>query len=109
MNNSYRTSYHFKNRIEIIELKDNPGPMPGKGEVLFSKAWADIRTMKGKEFNISKIAGNEGQSRFIIRYMKGIKASMKIKHKGLTYDIVSITNDDENNRTITIIGKAILD
>jgi|SRR5690625_838000 len=107
-NAGYRTSYHFKNRIEIIELKPNPGPEPGSNEVLFSKAWADIRTMKGREFNIAKLAGNEGKSRFIIRYMQGIKAHMKIKYKGLIYDIESITNDNEENRTITIIGNAIL-
>src|SRR5699024_7509416 len=109
MNNNYRTSYHFKNRIEIMEMKPNPGPEPGETEVLFSKAWADIRTMKGREYNVAKIAGNEGKSRFIIRYMKGNKASMKIKYKGLLYKIESITNDDENNHTITIIGSAILD
>lgn len=106
---NYRTSYHFKNRIEIIEMKPNPAPMPGETEVLFSKAWADIRTMKGREYHMAKVAGNEGKSRFIIRYMKGIKAHMKIKHKGLLYKIESITNDDENNHTITIIGSAILD
>src|SRR5699024_5499532 len=83
MNNNYRTSYHFKNRIEIVEIKkDLNSPYPEDTiEVLFSKAWADIRTMKGREYNIAKLAGNEGKSRFIIRYMKGIKAHMKIKYK----------------------------
>lgn len=99
---------HFKNRIEILEMRSNPGPEPGETEVLFSKAWADIKTMKGSEYNNAVMAGNEGKSRFIIRYIKGIRASMKIKYNGLTYDIESITNDDENNRTITIIGNAIL-
>lgn len=111
MNNNYRTSYHFKNRIEIIEerpVKDSPYPDETE-EVLFSKAWADIRTMKGREYNVAKIAGNEGKSRFIIRYMKGIKAHMRIKYNGLIYKIESITNDDEQNHTITIIGYADLD
>lgn len=99
---------HFKNRIEIVELRPNPGPDPGEQETLFSRAWADIKTMKGSEYNSATMAGNVGKSRFIIRYMKGIKSTMKIKYKGLTYDIESITNDDENNRTITIIGNAIM-
>lgn len=99
---------HFKNRIEIVELRPNPGPDPGEQETLFSKAWADIKTMKGSEYNSATMAGNVGKSRFIIRYMKGIKPTMKIKYKGLTYEIESITNDDENNRTITIIGNAIM-
>ncbi|MFB4472715.1 phage head closure protein [Oceanobacillus caeni] len=99
---------HFKHRIEIMELKPNAGPEPGEAEVLFSKAWADIKTMKGSEYNNAVMAGNVGKSRFIIRYMKGIRASMKIKYNGLTYDIESITNDDENNHTITMIAKAKL-
>jgi hypothetical protein len=41
--------------------------------------------------------------------MKGIKANRKIKYKGLIYEIESITNNDENNHTITIIGNAMLD
>lgn len=98
----------FKNRIEIVELKANEGPWPGdETEQLFTKAWADIKTMKGSEYNFASLSGNVGKSRFIIRYIKGIKPNMKIKYKGVTYDIESITNDDEQNRTITIIGNAI--
>lgn len=108
LNDRYRTSYNFKHRIELVELRPNTGPEPGEQEVTFSKAWADIRTMKGNEYNTAVMAGNEGKSRFIIRYMKGLKASMKIKYKGLTYDIESITNDNENNMTITMIANARL-
>ena len=99
---------HFTKRIEIMELQPNPGPEPGEQETLFTKAWADIKTMKGSEYDSATIAGNVGKSRFIIRYMKGIKPTMKIKYKGLTYGIESITNDDENNRTITIIANTLL-
>lgn len=105
---SCRTSPNFKHRIEIVELKPNEGPEPGESEGLFSKVWADIRTMKGYEYDSATMAGNVGKSRFIIRYMKGIKPTMKVKHKELTYEIESMTNDDEDNRTITIIAKAIL-
>lgn len=104
--NGYRKSHHFKNRIEIVEEKPDPSPEPGTIEVLFSKAWADIRTMKGREYNEAKLAGNEGKSRFIIRYMQGIEPHMKVKYKGLYYEIESITNDDEQNYTLTIIGNA---
>lgn len=100
---------HFKHRIEIIEKKENEGPIPGEEEVLFSKAWAAIKTNKGREHNVASIAGNVGQSRFIIRYMPGVKASMIIKYKGLEYEIKSLENDDEDNRTITMICEAILE
>lgn len=107
-NSKYRSSFNFTKRIEIVAMQPNTGPEPGEQEKLFSKAWADIRTVKGYEYDSAAIAGNVGKSRFIIRYMKGIKASMKIKYKGLTYEIESITNDNENNQTITIVAKAKL-
>lgn len=101
---------NFKHRIEIIEKKDNGSPFPGEvEEILFSKAWAAIKTQKGREREIASIAGNVGQSRFIIRYMPGIKASMVIRYKGLDYNIKSLENDDEDNRTITMICEAILE
>lgn len=108
LNTRSRSSHNFKHRISIVELNPNHGPLPGEQETLFTKAWADIKTMKGSEYNNATIAGNVGKSRFIIRYMKGIKATMKIKYEGLTYKIESIENDDENNRTITMITEAIL-
>ena len=100
---------HFKHRIELVELRPNPGPEPGEQEIVFARPWAAIKTMKGSEYNIASIAHNTGKSRFIIRYMEGVQANMKVRYKGNLYDIESITNDDEQNRTITIIGEAVLD
>lgn len=109
MANDYRTSYHFKNRIEIMEETEG-GLLPNEtGEELFTKAWADIRTMKGSEYTFASYTGNVDQSRFIIRYMEGIKYHMFIRYKGLKYKIKSIVNDNENNRTLTIIGEAVRD
>lgn len=101
---------NFKHRIEIIEERPNTGPWPGDYEtVVIAKPWAAIKTLKGTEYNTATIAGNVGKTRFIIRYMKGLKPhTMKLRYRGITYDIESLTNDDEENRTITIIGKAIL-
>lgn len=100
---------NFKHRIEIVEERPNPGPEPGTVETVIARPWAAIKTLKGTEYNTATIAGNVGKTRFIIRYMKGLKPhTMKLRYRGITYDIESLTNDDEENRTITIIGKAIL-
>lgn len=99
---------NFNKRIEFVTLEG--GYMPGmEEEVSQGKAWADIRTLKGSEVAVHVGTVLEGSSRFIIRYQKGIKSSWRIKYKGLHYKIESITNDDERNRTITIIANAILD
>lgn len=98
----------FDKRIAIIQETSNSGPMPGTTTKVIANLWADIKTMKGSEYNNFAIGGNIGVSRFIVRYTTIIKPLMKINYKGNLYSIESITNDDENNRTITIIGKAIL-
>ncbi|PTL37649.1 phage head closure protein [Alkalicoccus saliphilus] len=101
-------AFNFKHRISFMEEIPNPGPDPGTSLQEVKKAWADIKTMKGSEFNTATMAGNLGVSRFIIKYTPGITSRMHIRFKGKDYSIRSIMNDDEQNRTITIIGEAIL-
>lgn len=99
----------FTKRIELVTIEEAAGPEAhGSVEVLFSKVWADIKTMKGSEVQTLGLSGHELSSRFIIRYMEGITPDMQIRYKGNLYDIHSIVNDDEQNRTITMIGKAVL-
>jgi len=62
--------------------------------------------MKGTEIQTLGLSAHEITSRFIIRYQSGIEHKHKIKYKGHTYDIESLVNDDEQNRTITIIANA---
>lgn len=96
----------FNKRIKLITTKG--GFIPGEvTEVVFSKAWADIKTMQGKEIQSMDLTAHEMSTRFIIRYMKGITPDMKIKYKGNLYEIKGMTNDDEKNRTITLVGVSI--
>lgn len=97
----------FTKRIKLVTMEPSSGPEPGgETEVLFSKAWADIKTMKGSEIQTLGLTGHESTSRFVIRYMKGVKPYMQIRYKGELYDIQSMINDDEQNRTITMIASA---
>src|SRR5699024_172266 len=104
----YRTSYHFKNRIEIVEETSGSILPDDKEEKVFTKAWAYILTMKGTEYNTASYTGNVDTSGFIIRYKKGIRHDIKIIYKGLKYEIESITNDNEDNYTLTIIAKVAI-
>lgn len=96
----------FNKRIELITTKS--GFIPGAvEEVIFSKAWADIKTMQGKEIQSMDFTAHEMSTRFIIRYMEGITPDMKIKYKGNLYEIKGMVNDNEENRTLTLIGTSI--
>jgi len=63
--------------------------------------------MRGKEYPEHIIAETVETSRFIVRYNPDIDTSLKIKFKGEKYKILSLVNDDEQNRTMTIIAETI--
>ncbi|WP_413475801.1 hypothetical protein [Staphylococcus equorum] len=61
MNNSYypkktnsevkQMAYHFNTRIKIYK-EVSSGPLPGAdGEEVIARPWADIKTLKGSEYN----------------------------------------------------------
>jgi SPP1 family predicted phage head-tail adaptor len=67
--------------------------------------WSAIKTMQGREYYEAAATQNENTVRFIIRYTSGIDPSMRIDFKGRTFEIKSVINDDEANKTLTIIAK----
>lgn len=99
-------AYHFNTRIKIIK-EVSTGPYPNdKEEKVIARPWADIKTMKGSEYNIGNVTASEEPTRFIIRYREGIETKQRIKWGEKDYSIESVTNDDGKNQTITIFGKA---
>lgn len=99
-------AYHFNNRIEIlgigIELDDEGGF--SEIEKTIAKPWADIKTMRAKEFEAMGFDATKTPIRFIIRYRKGLELDHKIKYAGDVYEIESIANDDGKNQTLTIFA-----
>lgn len=73
--------------------------------VEFATVWAAIKTVKGSEYYYAAQTGHENTYRFIVRYRSDLHPSMKIKYKDRSFDIESLLNDDEANKTITIIAK----
>lgn len=94
--------YNFKHLISITKEQPKPGPYPDTEEVEVTKAWADIRTMQGREYSQSVLADTVETSRFIVRYTPIIDVSMQVSFKGQKYSIVSLVNDNEQNKTLTI-------
>ncbi|WP_447557235.1 phage head closure protein [Staphylococcus haemolyticus] len=99
-------AYHFNNRIEILEVKSNDGPEAfGSIKVVIATPWADVRTMKGNEFQQWRLTANKENVRFIIRYRKGINPRQYVRYNGKDYNIVSVTNDNGMNQTLTIFAE----
>jgi SPP1 family predicted phage head-tail adaptor len=73
--------------------------------------WAMIKTdsnMRYREFYEAAAEHSEKIIRFIVRYTKGITPKMRILYKGRIFNIIAVVNDDELNKTLTIIAKEVV-
>ena len=109
--NKYNPNFHsglFRNRIEIIHVaitEDELGNQIEK-EQTFKSVWAMIKTLKGSEYLKAAAVQATKIYRFVIHYTPGITNDMKVLYDGRTFDIIEPpTNDDEMDRTLTIIAK----
>ena len=60
-------AYHFNNRIEIYK-EISSGPLPGaSGEEIIGRPWADIKTLKGSEYNYEGVIASEQPTRVIVK------------------------------------------
>jgi SPP1 family predicted phage head-tail adaptor len=70
--------------------------------------WAMVKTLQGREYYQAAATQNENTVRFVVRYTAGITPDMRILYKDRVFDIVSVINDDEMNKTLTIIAKEVV-
>ncbi|HHY72699.1 MAG TPA: phage head closure protein [Bacillus bacterium] len=101
------SSGEFRHRIIFQKLDETENTM---GDVVsewveYKKAWAKIVTVKGREFFAAAAVQNENTVRFIIRYAEEIHTDMRIIYNNRTFEIISVLNDDELNKTLTIMCK----
>ncbi|MHB7919425.1 head-tail adaptor protein [Staphylococcus hominis] len=102
-------AYFFDNSIKIIGYENGVNDEGSYTEIekVIARPWADVRTMKGREFESMGFTVNEQPIRFIIRYRKGIFPDQKIEYRGEMYNIQSVTNDDGRNYTLTIFATKV--
>lgn len=109
--NKYNPNTHsgkFRNRISIMKMVTTEDDLANQNEEEreFTKAWAMIKTLKGSEYLKAAAVRAEKIYRFIIHYTPGITNSMIVKYDKRTFDIIEPpTNDDEMDKTLTIIAK----
>lgn len=98
----------FRNRIEIVHtsiVEDDLGNQI-ESEETYKMAWAMIKTLKGSEYLKAAAVQATKIYRFVIHYTPGITNDMKVLFDGRIFDIIEPpTNDDEMDRTLTIIAK----
>lgn len=110
MNERYNNnSGELKYRINFLKP---PGEIvngwPSQEWIDFKTVWAAIKTQKGARLFNSDAVQMQGKKIFGIRYRADLHENMRIRHKGTTYEIESMTNDDENNQWYTILVREVL-
>lgn len=71
--------------------------------------WAAVKPVSAKEYLQAKADQMESITRFVIRFRRGlIKDDMTIRYGDRHFEIVSIINDFEENKTLTIIGREVV-
>jgi len=101
----------FNHRITFQEFFGEGKDVDGfpKGDWRSTKsAWAMIKTMQGREYYRAATTQNESSMRFVIHYTKGLHPDMQVVYKGRSFSIESIINDDEANKTLTIMVKEVI-
>lgn len=107
----YNSNNHtgmFRNRIEIVHTDITEDELGNQieEERVFKSAWAMIKTLKGSEYLKAAAVQATKIYRFVIHYTPGITNDMKVIYEGRTFEIIEPpTNDDEMDRTLTIIAK----
>ncbi len=98
-------------RIEFVQdttVKDEDGQLVTTPETVFS-CWASVQTQRLSDVKASIGTVLEGTLTFIIRYQQKaeLENDMKVKWKGKTFEIITITKGEFAKDFITVIAKEV--
>nr|WP_269205806.1 phage head closure protein [Clostridium botulinum] len=99
-------------RIEIIitteNATDEDGFATGEDETVVKTVYANVRSLRGKEFYQASQGQAQDDKIFYINYFEGLTSKDQIKYKGELYNIVAPpTNIDEANKEYEIRARLV--
>jgi len=69
----------------------------------FNAVWASREDLDGQEWFVSQQPLAKHTTRFVIRYVAGLSAKMRLVSGGVVYNILSSADPDGKRRTLTIM------
>ncbi|USK56573.1 phage head closure protein [Cytobacillus solani] len=96
------------------EAKNENGfPLPEDQRYVDVKSvYAMIKTLSDRgssyEFYEAATTHSKNTNSFVVRYTTGITSDMRIKYNGHFYEIQSIINDNEMDKTLTIVAREVV-
>lgn len=89
-------------------IKDAIGGESDDEWIEFSKAYAQIKPISGKEFMAGNSHQNSVSHRVIIRFIPGIKAEMRVLHDGRYFNIVAPRDFYEKKQWLELMCEELL-
>jgi SPP1 family predicted phage head-tail adaptor len=85
----------LRHRVQIEELvasRDSDGVLTESWQP-FAEVWASIEPLSAREFIASGAGQSQIVARITVRYRAGLTPSMRIVHRGKTYNIAGVLPD----------------
>lgn len=94
--------------IQTFSEERDAAGQPVKTWSTFATVWAEKRDMRGSErFDAQQIVDDEVAT-FVIRWLAGVTAEMRVVADGRTYEIVGAPAEIGRREGLEITGKAIV-
>ena len=94
-------SERMDRRIVIQLITDGVHPVSGqptKTPTTFATVWASVVPWQGREFTAAGQLSAEIDTRFHIRWISGLSATMRILYDGITFEIVRFEEVGRHDR-----------
>jgi len=103
-------SGNLKHKIEIQSYKETSNDFGEvvKGYSTFKTVYASITPLAGKEYFASKQINAEVSHKIECRYLKDIVPSMRVVYRNRIFNIESVINIREANKTLQIIATEVI-
>lgn len=69
----------------------------------FATVWAHVEPLAGAELFTAQRTQAEVTTRFLVRYLPGLKPKMRISYAGQNYDILSMRDVDTGHRLVELL------
>jgi len=90
---------------KLLEIKNEIGGSTTEW-IEFAPAYAEVKPISGKEFLSAKAHQNSVTHRIIIRWVKGISPSMRVKHKNRVFNIEAVRDYFEREIWIEMLVRS---
>ena len=89
-------------QIQVDGEGQNAGGEPVHGWIKFADAWANIKTVNGREYATSDSEASEVTTSIRIRYRTDLTAKMRVVYKNTIYSIVAVLPDEAGREYVDL-------